>query len=96
MSNFGKRTLVLWYSTVNDYYDIDDVDGWRKNYADGKDYVMASEPFNVWMIERVSAAEEINAGKIARVDEKISAARELLETLKGERANLLALPGGAE
>lgn len=89
MKHFGKRTLVLWYSTDSDYYDIsNDESSWRDNSGN---WIRVSKPFNVEIIQRVSAAEEINKAKVANVDEKIAAARALLETLKGERANLLAI-----
>ena len=88
MSNFGKRTLVLWYSTNNDYSTFDNADNWRER---SDDFVALSEPFDVEIIESTDAAQKVNAAKIDSVDNKIAAARELLETLKGERANLLAI-----
>ena len=89
MSNFGKRTLVLWYSTDSDYYDIANAkNSWREN---GDDWIKVSEPFDVKIIERKDAAAEINTAKITQVDVQIATARELLEGLKEKRANLLAI-----
>ena len=91
MSEFGKRKLVVWYSTGNDYYHIDG----HKAFGPGSTFIAVSEPFEVDIIESQNGAEKVNSAKIERVDEKINAARALLETLKGERANLLALPGSS-
>jgi hypothetical protein len=90
MSEFGKRTLAVWYSADHDYYTIDNVDWWAK---DRDDYIMVSEPFDAVLVELDDSAVLVNAAKIRTVDAKIDEVREKLGMLKEVRANLLALPG---